>query len=137
MSDIEIYDSLESNPIKNNGAAGEMEKILRGFEPVKDAHGQPLGFELEADCRTEYGFYWEFDDVAAAARKIAEELGRQIDISSVNTLKAEHNALYDLLPTGDVDAFVLIKSIQQHMEHLESVIKKLSPPAQQESSNEK
>lgn len=68
---LENYDSLENNPIVNTGLAGKIEEVLRGKEPVANGHGEPLEFDLLKDGRTEYGFYWEFEDIAAAAKEIA------------------------------------------------------------------
>jgi hypothetical protein len=77
-SELDEYDSLDDNPIKNIGLAGEIESILRGYETVADGEGNPRGFDLAKDDRTEDGFYWEFDDIAEAAQKIVAHTAQRL-----------------------------------------------------------
>lgn len=86
MDELREYDSLETNPLINAGLARQVEELLRGYEPVADGHGNPKGLDLAKDGRTEYGYYWEFEDIAEAAERIAALLQDEI-------LKAQQNGV--------------------------------------------
>ena len=61
---------------KKNPKTPEWEKILKiikGYEPVKKGN-KKLGYDLVKDGRTEFGFYWEYEDMEDCARKIAKKL---------------------------------------------------------------
>jgi hypothetical protein len=51
-------------------------ETIKGFEPVGHLDGTseqnviPAGYDLDKDLRTEFGFYWEYEDMEACADKI-------------------------------------------------------------------
>lgn len=45
-------------------------ELMAGYEPVKDNNGKDLGYDLQKDGRTKFGFYWEYADMMECAKKI-------------------------------------------------------------------
>lgn len=77
-----------SNPKENTDLREQIYAILAGYEPVGDAHGNPIGYDLEKDNRTEWGFYWEYEDMREAAENIGK-LVHQARVDELNTIRRE------------------------------------------------
>ena len=56
--------------MKDNTKEEEIFDIISGYEPVANQNGE-LGYDLDKDGRTEFGFYWEYEDMRDCAKKIA------------------------------------------------------------------
>lgn len=55
-------------------------ETIKGYEPVAKGDGTPIGYDLDKDGRTEFGFYWEFEDMedcADAIMALLDEVERE------------------------------------------------------------
>ena len=67
----------ESGLDKEPSVETKIADIIKGYEPVAHLDGNPgkkeipNGYDLAKDSRTEFGFYWEYEDMDDCAKKIA------------------------------------------------------------------
>jgi len=67
-------------------------EVIKGFEPVGHLDGTPekkvipAGYDLLKDERTEYGFYWEYEDMELCADKIMAAVEQAVQRREVESL---------------------------------------------------
>lgn len=74
-------------PSATNELREKILEVIKGYEPVGHLDGSPeqkvieSGYDLDKDLRTEFGFYWEYEDMEECADQIlsaiAEALGAE------------------------------------------------------------
>lgn len=70
-------------------------EIIKGFEPIGHLDGTSEkkmisnGYDLDKDGRTEFGFYWEYEDMAMCANKIATEIVHQAVVELMDKVIGE------------------------------------------------
>jgi hypothetical protein len=65
--------------------------------------------------------------------KVRAECEKEAITSSRFLLKSHRDALYNLLPTGDIDAWQLLKSVQQHLNNVDEALATLPAPIEEEN----
>jgi hypothetical protein len=93
----------------DDGLRDKIFEIIKGFEPIAKGDGNggevPLGYDLIKDERTEYGFYWEYEDMEYCAEKLVSAI--RAAIQSALPMKqaeemhtADHRDLINLKAVG-------------------------------------